>query len=73
MVVARDRYLAEDACERIAVAYEPLGPVVGLEAAVAAERRVHDDVPDNVAAHMVQEHGDARAAVAAAPTASSWT
>src|SRR4029450_11348551 len=67
MVVARDRYLAEDACERIVVAYEPLGPVVGLEAAVAAERRVHDDVPDNVAARMVQEHGDARAAVAAAP------
>ncbi|HSR27121.1 MAG TPA: aerobic carbon-monoxide dehydrogenase large subunit [Actinomycetes bacterium] len=67
MVVARDRYLAEDACERIAVAYEPLAPVVGLDAAVAAERAVHDDVPDNVAAHMVQEHGDARAAVAAAP------
>jgi len=67
MVVARDRYLAEDACERIAVAYEPLRPVVGLEAAVAAERTVHDDVPDNVAARMVQEHGDARAAVAAAP------
>ena len=67
MVVARDRYLAEDACERIAVAYEPLAPVVGLDAAVAAERAVHDDVPDNVAARMVQEHGDARAAVAAAP------
>ncbi|HSO55357.1 MAG TPA: aerobic carbon-monoxide dehydrogenase large subunit, partial [Actinomycetes bacterium] len=67
MVVARDRYLAEDACERIAVTYEPLAPVVGLDAAVAAERAVHDDVPDNVAAWMVQEHGDARAAVAAAP------
>ena len=67
MVVARDRYLAEDACERIAVTYEPRPPVVGLDAAVAAERTVHDDVPDNVAAHMVQEHGDARAAVAAAP------
>ena len=67
MVVARDRYLAEDACERIAVTYEPLAPVVGLDAAVAAERAVHDDVPDNVAARMVQEHGDARAAVAAAP------
>jgi CO/xanthine dehydrogenase Mo-binding subunit len=67
MVVARDRYLAEDACERIAVSYEPLPPVVGLDAAVAAERTVHDDVPDNVAARMVQEHGDARAAVAAAP------
>ena len=67
MVVARDRYLAEDACERIRVDYEPLPPVVGLDAAVAAERLVHDDVPDNVAARMVQEHGDARAAVAAAP------
>src|SRR5215218_9445524 len=67
MVVARDRYLAEDACERIRVDYEPLAPVVGLDAAVAAERTVHDDVPDNVAARMVQEHGDAKAAVAAAP------
>ena len=28
---------------------------------------VHDDVPDNVAAHMVQEVGDAGAAIAAAP------
>ena len=73
MVVARDRYLAEDACERIAVTYEPLPPVVGLDAAVAAEQTVHDDVPDNVAARMVQEHSDARAAVAAAPTTSSST
>ena len=67
MVVARDRYLAEDACERIRVGYEPLAPVVGLDAAEAAERLVHDDVPDNVSARMVQEHGDAAAAVAAAP------
>jgi aerobic carbon-monoxide dehydrogenase large subunit len=67
MVVARDRYLAEDAAERIAVAYQPLPPVVGLDAAVRAERTVHPDVPDNVAAHMVQGHGDARAAVRAAP------
>jgi CO/xanthine dehydrogenase Mo-binding subunit len=67
MVVARDRYLAEDACERIEVRYRPLPPVVGLEAAAGAERTVHDDVPDNVAATMVQERGDARAAVAAAP------
>jgi aerobic carbon-monoxide dehydrogenase large subunit len=67
MVVARDRYVAEDAAERIAVTYEPLPPVVGLEAARRAERTVHDDVPDNVAAHMVQEVGDARAAIEAAP------
>ncbi|HEV8373258.1 MAG TPA: molybdopterin cofactor-binding domain-containing protein, partial [Actinomycetota bacterium] len=67
MVVAADRYLAEDACERIRVVYEPLSPVVGIQAAVRAEHAVHDDVPDNVAAHMVQEVGDARAAIAAAP------
>jgi aerobic carbon-monoxide dehydrogenase large subunit len=67
MVVAGDRYLAEDACERIQVSYQPLPPVVGIEAARRAERGVHDDVPDNVAAHMVQEVGDAPAAVAAAP------
>jgi carbon-monoxide dehydrogenase large subunit len=66
-VVAADRYLAEDACDRVQVTYEPLPPVVGIDAAVRAERTVHDDVPDNVAAHMVQEVGDARAAIAAAP------
>jgi CO/xanthine dehydrogenase Mo-binding subunit len=67
MVVATDRYVAEDACERIRVDYEPLPPVVGLDAALAAERTVHPDVPDNVAAHLVQEVGDARRAIAAAP------
>jgi aerobic carbon-monoxide dehydrogenase large subunit len=67
MVVAGDRYLAEDACDRIVVTYEPLPPVVGIDAAVRATHAVHDDVPDNVAAHMVQEVGDARAAIAAAP------
>jgi carbon-monoxide dehydrogenase large subunit len=67
MVVATDRYVAEDACERIAVAYEPLPPVVGIDAAVGAAHAVHADVPDNVAAHMLQEVGDARAAIAAAP------
>jgi aerobic carbon-monoxide dehydrogenase large subunit len=67
MVVARDRYVAEDACDRVLVAYEPLPPVVGIDAALRAEHAVHDDVPDNVAAHMLQEVGDARAAIAAAP------
>jgi len=67
MVVATDRYVAEDACERIRVSYETRPPVVGLEAAARAERRVHEDLPDNVAAHLVQEVGDARAAIAAAP------
>jgi CO/xanthine dehydrogenase Mo-binding subunit len=67
MVVATDRYLAEDAVERIRVSYEQLPVVVGIEASLRAGSTVHDDVPDNVAAHLVQEVGDARAAIAAAP------
>ncbi len=66
-VVAVDRYVAEDAVARIRVDYEHLQPVVGIAAARAAERTVHDDVPDNVAARMVQENGDACAAIATAP------
>ncbi len=67
MVVARDRYLAEDAAAAIAVSYEPLPPVVGLDAARAARHLVHADVPGNIAGHSVQEHGDTAAAIAAAP------
>jgi len=66
-VVAVDRYVAEDAVARIRVDYDHLPPVVGIAAARAAERTVHDDVPDNVGARMEQENGDARAAIAAAP------
>ncbi|CAN5817047.1 xanthine dehydrogenase family protein molybdopterin-binding subunit [soil metagenome] len=67
MVVATDRYVAEDAVGLIEVTYEPLPPVVGIEAARAAERLVHNDVPDNVAAHLVQDTGDVEAELAAAP------
>jgi CO/xanthine dehydrogenase Mo-binding subunit len=67
MVVAADRYLAEDACERIRVDYDVLPPVVGIQAARTADRLVHDDVPGNVAAIMVQENGDASAVIAASP------
>ena len=67
MVVARDRYLAEDAVDRVIVDWEPLPAVVGLPAAFEARHAVHADVPDNVAAHMVQTVGDAPAAIGAAP------
>jgi carbon-monoxide dehydrogenase large subunit len=66
-VVAEDRYVAEDAVARIRVDYEFLEPVVGIPAARAAQRLVHDDVPGNVGARLEQENGDARAAIAAAP------
>ncbi|MFG2073363.1 aerobic carbon-monoxide dehydrogenase large subunit [Nonomuraea maritima] len=55
MVVATDRYAAEDVCARIEVDYEPLKPVVGPEQAVSGVHLVHDDVPGNVGAHLVQE------------------
>ena len=67
MVVAVDRYVAEDAAERIVVDYEPLPAVVGLDAARAGNDLVHENVPGNVAAVTTQELGDAAAAVAAAP------
>ena len=67
MVVATSRYVAEDVADRIRVDYEHLPAVVGVEAARAAEHLVHDDVPGNVAAVMVQQNGDAEAAIDAAP------
>lgn len=67
MVLATDRYAAEDAAERISVDYEPLPAVVGHENAKAADHAVHDDIPDNVAAHLVQEFGDAPGRIDNAP------
>jgi carbon-monoxide dehydrogenase large subunit len=67
MVVAVSRYVAEDAVGDIVAEYETL-PVVGdLEAAVApGAARVHDDLPDNIAAEVVQRKGDYAAARAKA-------
>ncbi|MFC6087129.1 aerobic carbon-monoxide dehydrogenase large subunit [Sphaerisporangium aureirubrum] len=55
MVVATDRYLAEDAAALIEVDYEFLKPVVGIEEAAQGAHLVHEDVPGNVGAHLVQE------------------
>jgi CO/xanthine dehydrogenase Mo-binding subunit len=67
MVIAVDRYVAEDAAALVRVDYDVQQPVVGLTKAAAAETLVHDDVPGNVAAVSTQAYGDAAAAVAAAP------
>jgi CO/xanthine dehydrogenase Mo-binding subunit len=67
MVVAQNRYLAEDAAAAIVVDYEILPAVVGLDAARAAGHTVHDDVPDNVAAHLLQQVGDVDTAMKDAP------
>lgn len=59
MVVAESRYLAEDAAADVMVDYEPLDAVVDLEVALEANApHVHDDLSDNVGAHVVQTKGD---------------
>ncbi|MCW2616953.1 MAG: coxL [Modestobacter sp.] len=73
MVVATDRYIAEDAVERIVVTYEELPVVVGVDAARAAKDAVHADVPDNVAARHHQETGDVEPVLAAAAHTMSFT
>ncbi|WP_448610969.1 aerobic carbon-monoxide dehydrogenase large subunit [Geodermatophilus sp. URMC 60] len=73
MVVATDRYVAEDAAERIAVTYEELPAVVGVDAARAAAAAVHAEIPDNVAARHHQETGDVEPALAASPHTLSFS
>jgi len=67
LVVADNRYLAEDAARLVEVDYEPLPAVVELEAAGAeGSPRVHADVPGNRAARVAQRVGDPDAAFARA-------
>jgi carbon-monoxide dehydrogenase large subunit len=48
VVVARTEYQAQDAVAAVLVDYEPLDPVVDLEAAAADEVVIHDDLGTNV-------------------------
>src|SRR5258708_28560504 len=58
MVVAVDRYAAEDAVAMIEVDYEPLAVEIEIEKAVLdSAPLVHPDVPNNVAAHFIQMSG----------------
>ena len=68
MVVAEDRYRAEDALDGVAVEYEELPPVVDPEAALAPDAvRIHDDTDDNVVFHFSIAKGDVDRALADAP------
>jgi carbon-monoxide dehydrogenase large subunit len=67
-VVADNRYIAEDALELIEVEYESLPVVHSLDVAVQDHAPlVHEDVPDNVAAHLVQVVGEPDTQFALAP------
>lgn len=68
VVVAEDRYLAEDALERIVAEYEPLPVAMEIEDAIAAGAPVlHDAVGSNVVSDRRFRYGDPESAFAAAP------
>ncbi len=67
VVVASDRYAAEDAFAAIEVDYEPLPAVADPESAAASGTLVHDEAGDNVAIRYTVGRGDVEAAFAAAP------
>ena len=67
VVVAENRYQAEDALELINVDYDLMPAVISPEAAVQpGAPLLHEDAPNNQAFHWVAEGGDADAAFAAA-------
>ena len=67
IVIAESRALAEDALDDIVVDYEALPVAAELEQAAArGAPRVHDDLPDNLAAQLRQTKGDYAAAATAA-------
>jgi carbon-monoxide dehydrogenase large subunit len=64
MVVAESRYIAEDALADIWVEIDPLPAVVDLEYALSpAAPLIHEDLPSNLAAHVIQEKGNYEEAV----------
>jgi len=68
VVVARDRYAAEDGLEAIWAEYEPLEAIPDPESAVRDGAPVlHGQLGDNVAARLAMSSGDVDAAFAAAP------
>jgi aerobic carbon-monoxide dehydrogenase large subunit len=67
VVVAEDRYQAQDAVEMIEVDYDPLPAVIDPQAAMASGApQLHEDVPGNQAFHWTVAGGDVDAAFARA-------
>ncbi|MBB1159871.1 xanthine dehydrogenase family protein molybdopterin-binding subunit [Amycolatopsis sp. DR6-1] len=67
VVVAADRYAAEDAAELVQVDYEPLPPVIDIEDALAPDAPLlHDTAESNVATDRTFDFGDVDAVFAAA-------
>jgi carbon-monoxide dehydrogenase large subunit len=57
-VAAADRYLAEDAAERIRVGYDVLPPVTCVEDALGEDApRLHEHLSDNILFHLEHDNG----------------
>ncbi|MGN5238368.1 xanthine dehydrogenase family protein molybdopterin-binding subunit [Rhodococcus sp. SJ-3] len=52
LVIAADRYVAEDAAERVLVDYEPLTPVIDYETSYENPELVHANAPCNLAGEL---------------------
>jgi carbon-monoxide dehydrogenase large subunit len=69
VVLADDRYLAEDAAEQVIVDYEPLPVVHDVRTALEpGAATAHADIADNLAGQLSVEFGDVEAAFAGAAT-----
>src|SRR5262249_29482746 len=67
VLVAEDRYQAQDALELIDVDYDPLAVTLDpQQAAAKGAPQVHDDIPGNQAFHWTVAGGDVDAAFASA-------
>ncbi|MEU9205186.1 xanthine dehydrogenase family protein molybdopterin-binding subunit [Streptomyces sp. NPDC048332] len=67
VVLAENRYLAEDALELVEVRYAPLPVLVDPEHALAEDAvRLHEDLPDNTAVAVAARVGDPETAFAGA-------
>lgn len=62
VVVARERYIAEDALELIEVKYEPLESCTDTEEALDTSTILHEEWGSNIGIHQVSEKGDVRGA-----------
>jgi carbon-monoxide dehydrogenase large subunit len=59
MVVAENRYIAEDAADLVAIDYDELGVAATMESALRSDApRIHEHWDDNVAVRLVVRKGD---------------
>lgn len=69
VVVAKNRYLAEDALEAIEVDYEPLPAVVDIEEAMEKDAPIlHENIGTNIANHRIFDYGNTEQAFEEADT-----